>query len=66
VVVLRRANNEIHIKESRDVWWHREMEYVNADCPRKKVTVIDATQRPIEVLNQIINTIATKHYSAAA
>ena len=33
VIVFRRANNEIHIKEGRDVWWHREMEYVNADCP---------------------------------
>ena len=33
VIVLRRANNEIHIQEGRDVWWHREMEYVNADCP---------------------------------
>ena len=33
---------------------------------RKKVTVIDSTQRPIEVVDQIINTIATKHYSAAA
>jgi adenylate kinase len=28
---------------------------------RKKLTVIDATQRPIEVLNQIISAIATKH-----
>ena len=26
VIVFRRANNEIHIKEGRDVWWHREME----------------------------------------
>jgi acetyl-CoA synthetase len=33
VIVFRRASNEIHIKEGRDVWWHREMEYVNADCP---------------------------------
>jgi acetyl-CoA synthetase len=33
VIVFRRAGNEIHIKEGRDVWWHREMEYVNADCP---------------------------------
>jgi acetyl-CoA synthetase len=33
VIVFRRTNNEIHIKEGRDVWWHREMEYVNADCP---------------------------------
>ena len=33
VIVFRRANNEIHIEEGRDVWWHREMEYVNAKCP---------------------------------
>ncbi len=33
VVVLRRANNEIHIQEGRDVWWHRELDYVTADCP---------------------------------
>ncbi len=33
VIVFRRANNPIHIKEGRDVWWHREMDYVNADCP---------------------------------
>lgn len=37
VVVLRRANNEIHIEEGRDVWWHRELEYVNADCPPAKM-----------------------------
>jgi len=33
VIVLRRAHNEVHIKEGRDVWWHRELEYVEADCP---------------------------------
>ena len=33
VIVFRRANNEIHIQEGRDVWWHRELEYVNADSP---------------------------------
>jgi acetyl-CoA synthetase len=33
VIVFRRANNEIHIKEGRDAWWHREMEYVDANCP---------------------------------
>jgi acetyl-CoA synthetase len=33
VIVLRRAYNEIHIEEGRDVWWHRELEYVDADCP---------------------------------
>lgn len=33
VIVFRRASNDIHIEEGRDVWWHRELEYVNADCP---------------------------------
>jgi len=32
VIVLRRAFNDIHIEEGRDVWWHRELEYVSADC----------------------------------
>ena len=33
VIVFRRAGNDIHIEEGRDVWWHRELEYVNAECP---------------------------------
>ena len=33
VVVFRRTGQDVHIEEGRDVWWHREMEYVNADCP---------------------------------
>jgi acetyl-CoA synthetase len=33
VIVLRRAFNDIHIGEGRDVWWHRELEYVGANCP---------------------------------
>ncbi len=33
VIVYRRANNEIHIEEGRDVWWHRELQYVDAVCP---------------------------------
>jgi acetyl-CoA synthetase len=37
VVVLRRANNEIHIEEGRDVWWHRELQYVQADCPAEEM-----------------------------
>ncbi len=32
VIVFRRAFNEIHIQEGRDVWWHREAEYVDAHC----------------------------------
>ncbi len=37
VIVLRRANSEIHIQEGRDVWWHREMEYVDTNCPADKL-----------------------------
>src|SRR3954463_2749086 len=32
VIVFRRAGNDIHIEEGRDVWWHRELEYVDANC----------------------------------
>ncbi len=41
VIVLRRAYNEIHIEEGRDVWWHRELEYVNAECPAEKMNSED-------------------------
>jgi acetyl-CoA synthetase len=37
VIVLRRANNEVHITEGRDVWWHRELEYVDDRCPAEKM-----------------------------
>ncbi|MGD1020260.1 MAG: acetate--CoA ligase [Verrucomicrobiia bacterium] len=37
VIVLRRANNEIHIQEGRDVWWHRELEYCGTNCPAEKL-----------------------------
>ncbi len=33
VIVFRRANLDVHMKEGRDFWWHREMDYVSADCP---------------------------------
>ncbi|MGF1656910.1 MAG: acetate--CoA ligase [Verrucomicrobiales bacterium] len=37
VVVFRRANNDIHIEPGRDVWWHRELEYVDANCPPEEL-----------------------------
>ncbi len=37
VIVLRRCYNDIHMQESRDYWWHRELEYVTADCPPAKL-----------------------------
>jgi acetyl-CoA synthetase len=33
VIVFRRTAADIHMEEGRDVWWHRELEYVNANCP---------------------------------
>jgi acetyl-CoA synthetase len=32
VIVFRRAGNEIQMEEARDVWWHRELQYVDANC----------------------------------
>ena len=37
VIVLRRANNDIRIEEGRDIWWHREMDAVDANCPAEKM-----------------------------
>jgi acetyl-CoA synthetase len=37
VIVLHRTGHEIHIQEGRDVWWHRELEYVDANCPAEKL-----------------------------
>jgi len=37
VIVLRRTNHEIQIQEGRDVWWHREVQNVEADCPAEKL-----------------------------
>lgn len=33
VIVFRRTHLDIHIQEHRDVWWHRELEYVENHCP---------------------------------
>ena len=33
VIVFRRAGNDINMEEGRDVWWHRELQYVDAHCP---------------------------------
>src|SRR3954453_6261565 len=33
VIVFRRTGHDVHIEEHRDVWWHREMESVDANCP---------------------------------
>ncbi len=46
VIVFRRANNDIHIEEGRDVWWHREMEYVDA---KSEPVALDA-EHPLFIL----------------
>ncbi|HEY1769459.1 MAG TPA: acetate--CoA ligase [Chthoniobacterales bacterium] len=33
VIVFKRAGNDVQIEEGRDVWWHRELEHVDAHCP---------------------------------
>jgi len=37
VIVLRRAQNEVNFQEGRDVWWHEEIEKVDAHCPAEKL-----------------------------
>ncbi|HWD20203.1 MAG TPA: acetate--CoA ligase [Verrucomicrobiae bacterium] len=37
VIVVRRTHQEIAIQEGRDVWWHRELQYVDAHCPAEKL-----------------------------
>ena len=37
VIVLRRANNEIHFEAGRDLWWHEELAQVDAHCPAEKL-----------------------------
>ena len=37
VIVLRRANNEVQFQEGRDLWWHEELEHVDAHCPAEKM-----------------------------
>ena len=37
VFVLRRAANEVHMLEGRDLWWHEEVAQVDARCPAEKM-----------------------------
>ena len=32
VIVYKRTGQDVHIEEGRDVWWHRELEYVDSRC----------------------------------
>src|SRR2546428_7310032 len=46
VIVFQRAHNQIHMEEGRDVWWHRELEYVDDNCPP---TALDS-EHPLYIL----------------
>jgi acetyl-CoA synthetase len=37
VIVVRRCSNDVRMAEGRDVWWHRELEFVDANCPAEKM-----------------------------
>ncbi len=37
VIVVRRAHNEIAFDPARDLWWHEEVQTVNAHCPAEKL-----------------------------
>ena len=37
VIVLRRANNDVQFHEGCDLWWHRELETVDAHCPAENM-----------------------------
>jgi acetyl-CoA synthetase len=37
VIVLRRARNDVQLREGRDFWWHEELEKVDARCPAEKL-----------------------------
>jgi acetyl-CoA synthetase len=37
VIVLRRAQNEVRMEQGRDLWWHEQVEFVDANCPAEKM-----------------------------
>ena len=37
VIVLRRTRNEVQMQEDRDLWWHEQIELVDAHCPAEKM-----------------------------
>lgn len=41
VIVFKRTEQFIHMEKGRDVWWHEEMEKVNADCPAEAMDAED-------------------------
>ena len=41
VVVYQCLHNEVNMQAGRDVWWHDELEQVNADCPATEMDAED-------------------------
>lgn len=41
VIVFKRTEQFIHMEKGRDVWWHDEMEKVDADCPAEPMDAED-------------------------
>jgi len=37
VIVLRRARNECKCRMARDLWWHEQIDLVDARCPAEKM-----------------------------
>ena len=37
VIVLRRTQTEVSMQEGRDVWWHQEVQQVDARCPAESM-----------------------------
>src|ERR1017187_3182682 len=46
VIVLRRTNSEVKMQEGRDVWWHEELEHVDANCPAEHLD----SEHPLYIL----------------
>jgi acetyl-CoA synthetase len=40
-IVLERTKTKINMKPTRDVWWHDEMQKVNAQCPAEEMDAED-------------------------
>jgi acetyl-CoA synthetase len=63
VIVFRRANNQITITEGRDVWWHREMDYVDANC---KPVTLKQHKKPTPELRETLREHVAEVISAIA
>ncbi len=46
VIVLRRSNSDVKMQEGRDVWWHEELQHVDANCPAEKLD----SEHPLYIL----------------